>query len=252
VSDSLVAAFAALAGGEGDEISAALLVNQWLEPTLQPASVRAQLDRLTDGAATDQPPWALLAALGFGGNTDDYDNALNSRLDWVVAHRRGIPITLAVLLLQVARNLGHRAVGINFPGHFLARVDDTLIDPFDMCESSEQTWTARLDPALPRAGLFAPASPTMIAQRMLNNLKLQAYRDRALPQALELLDLQLAMAPQDPALLFEQGECWLGLGAQAAASAAFSRALAAGAPPQLRQLIRKRLDRLDPGAETLH
>ena len=77
---------------------------------------------------------------GFRGNRDRYDDPRNSFLNEVLNRRTGIPISLAVVYLEVARRAGLRVAGVNFPGHFLLRAplatptrlaDDVLIvDPF--------------------------------------------------------------------------------------------------------------------------
>ena len=76
----------------------------------------------------------LFGALGFRGNTDDYYDPRNSFLSEVLARKVGIPISLSVLYLEVARRLGIPAAGVAFPGHFLVRVDQAreplILDPF--------------------------------------------------------------------------------------------------------------------------
>ena len=75
----------------------------------------------------------LFRDLGFGGNGDDYYDPANSWLDEVVRRRVGIPITLAVLMLEVGRRVGVPLAGVSMPGHFLVRdkVDpDVFVDPF--------------------------------------------------------------------------------------------------------------------------
>ena len=75
----------------------------------------------------------LFRDLGFGGNGDDYYDPANSWLDDVVERRTGIPITLAVLMLEVGRRVGVPLAGVSMPGHFLVRdkVDpDVFVDPF--------------------------------------------------------------------------------------------------------------------------
>jgi len=79
----------------------------------------------------------LFEELGFIGNRADYYDPLNSYLPVVMETRRGIPITLTLIYMEVLHRLGVRAFGVNAPGHFLAAVDDldtgeyVYIDPFD-------------------------------------------------------------------------------------------------------------------------
>ena len=114
---------------------------------------------------------------GFSGNRDRYDDPRNSFLNEVLNRRTGIPISLAVVYLEVARRAGLRVVGVNFPGHFLLRAplaaharasDDILIvDPFhggaflSEIDCRELLAAARrrrrgLRPDAPRAGHPAP------------------------------------------------------------------------------------------------
>ena len=78
--------------------------------------------------------------LGFSGNREHYDDSRNSFLNEVLDRRTGIPISLAIVYLEVARRAGLRAEGVNFPGHFLLRVPGPsgprrsdaflIVDPF--------------------------------------------------------------------------------------------------------------------------
>ncbi len=69
--------------------------------------------------------------LGFRGNSEDYYNPDNTLLPRVMETRLGIPITLTLLYMLVGHRCGARVEGINFPGHFLARHDGILFDPFE-------------------------------------------------------------------------------------------------------------------------
>jgi len=69
--------------------------------------------------------------LGFHGNTEDYYNPDNTLLPQVLSTRLGIPITLTLLYMLIGQRCGLRIEGINFPGHFLARHDGVLFDPFE-------------------------------------------------------------------------------------------------------------------------
>jgi regulator of sirC expression with transglutaminase-like and TPR domain len=95
-----------------------------------------QATRYREAADTAEDRVRLLAhflggQLGFRGNTDDYYNADNTLLPRVMATRLGIPITLTVLYILIGQRAGIRVEGINFPGHFLARHDGVLFDPFE-------------------------------------------------------------------------------------------------------------------------
>jgi regulator of sirC expression with transglutaminase-like and TPR domain len=125
---------------------------------------------------------ALFTELGFRGNTADYYDPRNSFLREVLDRRVGIPITLAVVTIEVGRRVGVRATGIGFPGHFLVRVherpgdDGEVIDPFnggatlreaDLVELLRRVVgpEARFEPSL-----LEPTTNRQILTRMLQNL----------------------------------------------------------------------------------
>ena len=146
--------------------------------------------RVAEGAGAMDRLRALnqlfFADLGFGGNVNDYYNPDNSYLHRVLHTRRGIPISLAVLWLELAQGLGLNVQGIGFPGHFLVQVtlDEgrVVIDPFtgqslgrgELRERIEEfhpqlPYTPSSD--LPLALYLRPTSPRQILARMLRNLQ---------------------------------------------------------------------------------
>jgi regulator of sirC expression with transglutaminase-like and TPR domain len=93
----------------------------------------AQLDGLAAGVPDATPSGVcrhLFLTEGFAGNTDDYYDPANSHLDEVLDRRRGIPISLAVVLMEVGRRAGVAFEGLNAPGHFLVRTGGRVLDPF--------------------------------------------------------------------------------------------------------------------------
>lgn len=124
--------------------------------------------------------------LSFGGNVNDYYDPDNSYLNAVLRTRRGIPITLAVLWLELAVGLGLNARGVAFPGHFMVKVNlpkgQVLIDPFSGQSLSREELAERLEPFRQRSGMvdefevpmglyLQSAPPREIISRMLRNLK---------------------------------------------------------------------------------
>jgi regulator of sirC expression with transglutaminase-like and TPR domain len=124
--------------------------------------------------------------LGFGGNVNDYYDPDNSHLNAVLRTRRGLPISLGILWLELAQGLGLRAHGVAFPGHFMVKVNlprgQVVIDPVDGQSLSREELADRLEPygrghALTDdsdvpLGLFLQAAPARdIIARMLRNLK---------------------------------------------------------------------------------
>ncbi len=124
--------------------------------------------------------------LSFGGNINDYYDPDNSYLNAVLRTRRGIPISLAVLWMELAQGVGLHARGIGFPGHFMVKVNlpkgQVVIDPFTGQSLSREELAERLEPYKRRSGLvnefdvplglyLQPAPPRDIIARMLRNLK---------------------------------------------------------------------------------
>ena len=126
----------------------------------------------------------LFEEIGFAGNNVQYDDPRNSYLNEVVDRKLGIPISLAVIQMEVTRRLGMPLDGISFPGHFLVRlpVDDGILvlDPYNKGRPvSAEELRERASPHLGGQApddqqllqILAPATHRMILMRMLRNLK---------------------------------------------------------------------------------
>jgi len=179
-------------------VEAALSIAQDDYPALDCQNVLAEIDglaaRLKARIASDAAPMQRLRLLnrfffqelGFAGNVNDYYDARNSYLHFVLQSRRGIPITLAVLYAEIASQIGLHASGVSFPGHFLVKLrmpqGEVVIDPFTGQSMSREALDALLvpyrrregmtgDPQLSLALFLQAASPRQIIARMLRNLK---------------------------------------------------------------------------------
>lgn len=149
--------------------------------------------------------------LGFGGNANDYYDPGNSFVHTVLNSRRGIPITLAVIWLELAQGVNLSVKGIAFPGHFLVKVDlplgQAVLDPLDGKSLSREVLSARLEPFRRRSGLvdeletplglyLQPASGRDIIARMLHNLK-EIYRaQRDWPRMLAIQERLIILLPE--------------------------------------------------------
>jgi regulator of sirC expression with transglutaminase-like and TPR domain len=235
-----------------DELQAACLVAQTLEPKLDFRDLQRRLGVLVDDCDNADEPWLYLQEIGFVGNEDDYAAVENSRIDLVVQSKCGIPITLGVVLLHVARQLGHTTHGVNFPGHFLVRIDADLVDPFHMRRTTEAQWLRGSDVSAEEA--FASASAQTIALRMLNNLKWNFAGLGNWDLALDILDYQIVIDPAAPQLHLERGEFWVSLGAIGAARHCFEEVVALANPlePKIAALAKARLAALSEIKEVLH
>jgi regulator of sirC expression with transglutaminase-like and TPR domain len=228
MTDTQVAAFltAAQSPDAADLVRAALIIPLVEHRVVDPAPTMAELDRLGQrartlmeglgGEATATDRIAALNSLlfdeeGFTGNETRYDDPRNSFLNEVMTRRTGIPITLAVVYLDVAWRAGFDLEGVNFPGHFLVRApqapidlaigEDLLIDPFHRGALLTRADCERLlerhvggDTPFSR-DLLASAHKHEILVRMLTNLKRLYVRFRSFPQAREVTNLLLALDP---------------------------------------------------------
>jgi regulator of sirC expression with transglutaminase-like and TPR domain len=212
----------------GDDLAAAAFAVARVEyPGLDPAPYVALLDDMGATAAsrlgrqreaTDDTVRAFneffYDELGFAGNRERYDDPRNSFLNEVLTRRTGIPISLAVVYLEVARRAGLRVSGVNFPGHFLLRApvagahagttlraDALIIDPFHRGALLSEADCRELlrqhvgDEAAFDRTLLDPATRTQIVVRILVNLKRLYVRMRSFPQARFISDLLLAADP---------------------------------------------------------
>lgn len=184
---------ATAAGDDGGIAPGALVIARIGHPDLAPEPTLAALDALADEIrpriVVSDPPERRAAVLahhlfderGFRGNTDDYYDPRNSFLQHVLTRRVGIPISLSVVYLEVARRLDVPAEGVGFPGHFLVRVDEPgapmlVLDPFHAGAELDQDALVALHRKI--SGADAPMSPSLLAPlpkrkilaRMLHNL----------------------------------------------------------------------------------
>jgi regulator of sirC expression with transglutaminase-like and TPR domain len=182
------------------------ILGERLRPRLRRA--RNDLDRL--GALLD----LLFGEEGLRGNVEDYYDPRNNYLNEVLDRRLGIPITLALICLEVGRRAGVPLEGVGFPGHFLLRLGNhphVLIDPFEAgrlltqrdCEELLTRLTKgemRFDPRLLRT-----SGPRQILHRILNNLR-GVYLNRGeMGRLLPVLDRMLLLDPEDSVSLRERG-----------------------------------------------
>ena len=121
----------------------------------------------------------LFVERGFAGNSTNYYDPRNSLLDVVIASRRGIPITLSIVLIAVGSRLGVGFHGVGLPGHFLVGLDDrneSFIDPFGGGQELDLAGVRNLYHRLHGAdrafgvGMLDPVGPRAMARRMLGNL----------------------------------------------------------------------------------
>lgn len=209
-------------------VEAAASIAQDEHPELDVQSVLAEIDalaaRLSRRVPADAVPLQRLRMLnrfffhelGFAGNVNNYYDPSNSYLHAVLGSRRGIPITLAVLYIEFAQQIGLRARGVSFPGHFLVKLrlnqgqqqGEVLIDPFTGRSLSREDLAEMLEPYRRRHGLadedemplglfLQSASSRDVVARMLRNLKEIHRSNESWVQLLAVQERLVVLLPQD-------------------------------------------------------
>jgi len=157
----------------------------------------------------------LVGEFGYHGDTETYDDMRNANLMQVIERRCGLPVALGILFLNTAQAQGWDIIGLNFPGHFLVRLDcasaRTILDPFNRGQERTAADLRELLKASagPDAELtpdhYAPVDNRDILLRLQNNLKLRHLRAERVDLALEVLEVMLLFAPDEPSLWREKG-----------------------------------------------
>lgn len=222
MSPSIEAALRGFLATDEDPVEGALIVARILDADADVDWARAEVAAIADRVARADPhgsftPADLVAAVageGFKGAGDRYYEVDNSILDRVLRNRRGIPISLGVVLIGVARHLGFDAQGVNFPRHFLVTIDDLLVDPYAVAPTTLENcrkWLA--DNNVSEQGAFDLTRPKDVVLRMLNNARLLIQNGGDFVRALDISDYQLLVVPDYYGLYVERADAWLGLNA---------------------------------------
>ena len=157
----------------------------------------------------------IFEELGFRGNLEQYNDPRNSFLNEVLDRRLGIPLTLSLLFVELARAAGYEACGVGLPGHFVARCvfqgRAILVDPFHSANvitlEDCKDLVAR---STGRSWLFRPetlegATERSMLSRLLMNLK-YAYLGRSdYARALSVVERLLLVTPHDSAEIRDRG-----------------------------------------------
>ena len=157
----------------------------------------------------------LFGELGFAGDTDDYYDPQNSYLNRVLERRRGIPITLSLVYLEIARRIDFPMVGVGMPGHFLMRPTldemEVFVDAFhegevmfpEDCGDRLREVFGR--PVELRPEFFQEVSPRQFLARMLTNLKMIYIRKGDLDHTLAAIERILLLFPEASLELRDRG-----------------------------------------------
>lgn len=261
-------------------LETAVAIAQHDYPRLDVQSTLAEIDamaaKLGRRLAADAAPMQRLRLLnrfffqelGFSGNVNDYYDPRNSYVHCVLETRRGIPITLALLYVELANQVGLDACGISFPGHFLAKVrmpqGEIVIDPFTGQSMSRDALDALLVPYrrrgaksglsdAPLGSFLQPARPREVIARMLRNLKEVFRSSQDAPRLLGIAERLVILLPDAWEERRDRGLVHAALGARFPAMADLAGYLEHAPDAPDRPAIRKRLAELGhDGASRLH
>ena len=208
-------------------VEAAASIAQDEFPKLDTQAVLADLDALAvrlkrrfpvDAVPVQRLRWLnrfFFQELGFAGNVNHYYDPNNSYLHHVLATRRGSPITLAVIYIELATQIGLMARGVSFPGHFLVKLrmhtgqqpGEVVIDPFTGQSLSRDELDELLAPYKRNLGLdgdfdvplglfLQAATPRDVVARALRNLKEIHRNARDWPRLLQVMERLVILLPQ--------------------------------------------------------
>ena len=204
-------------------LEAAISLGQDIEPDLDTQSIIDEIEALGDKLRRRLPADAsamhrlrtlnryFFRELGFAGNVNDYYDAGNSYLHQVLASRRGIPISLALVYIELAGHAGLVARGVSFPGHFLVKLrlpnGEAVMDPFNGRSLSREELEERLEPLRRKQGLVGDfevplglflqsATPRDIIARMLRNLKSIHQQAEDFPRLLAVQHRLVCLLPE--------------------------------------------------------
>jgi serine protease Do len=213
----LQACFLGKADSQVDLAAAALLLAKLDNPEVDVSAYLEELDSLAarakEGSVTDAQSllrW-IFQENGFRGSHDDFQAKSNSYLNEVIDDREGLPISLSVLVLELARRLEIPMAGLPLPGRFVVQArplgketEGTIYDPFDggkalkRLDAENLTGADEMDPRW-----FEPATKLQIIQRMLNNLLRPQLAEES-TAALPYLDALVALDEKDAGSRFSR------------------------------------------------
>jgi regulator of sirC expression with transglutaminase-like and TPR domain len=219
-----LAELAAVDDAELDLLEAALLLGALDHPGVRLVPYRAHLDQIADETAliaqNSDAPVTQAEALsqciafdhGYAGDREAYDDPANANLIDMIDRRKGLPVTLSVLYLGIARRLEWSAAGINHPGHFLLRIGDdknhVIQDPFTDGRLIPLGHTiAGFDTSdVPQIDVSNILSDRGVLVRLLNNVAARAEKSGDLDRALVMHGRMTGIAPHFTLLWWERAK----------------------------------------------
>jgi regulator of sirC expression with transglutaminase-like and TPR domain len=211
---------------------AAVAVAQHAYPDLDVQGVLDQIDqwgnKLKQRITPDTPPIQRLQLLkhffynelGFGPNQNDFYAPENSYLHQIIENRRGIPISLAILMMELGQQIGLNIRGVSFPNHFMMRISlqqgEIIMDPLNGESLSKNQLQEMLDPYLDAKGyrgelslplnVFLRASSSReILSRFMRNLKMIYSEDERWERLLGIQERLVILLPDSAEELRDRG-----------------------------------------------
>jgi regulator of sirC expression with transglutaminase-like and TPR domain len=243
-------------------------------PKLDISGYLTRMDQLAAevGSRLDDQPdaYRFLAALnyvlfkqhGFHGNREDYFDPKNSFLNEVIERKTGIPITLSVLYLEVARRVGLAIDGVGFPGHFLVKCvsdgEEIVIDPFDSGEIRSREHIEKMlfdlygGKVAFQSTLLGRSTKKDILKRMLTNLKAIYFNRNDFVKSLSVLDRLVILDPACAEDVRDRGVAYLKLECYVQARDDFETYLRLRPDAEDAMLVREQLVRMAKEATRIH
>ena len=202
--------------------------------------------------------WAIGRVLyerhGYSGDRDSYDDLRNANLMSVIDRRKGIPVSLGILYAHIARAMGWEIVGLDFPSHFLLRLEGqsmrTIVDPFDqgkvMAPEDLRALTKRIfgSSAEIEQPWFDPTGNRDILLRLQNNIRTRSIQSGELERGAEITRRMIALAPDATNLQRDLGMVEAHIGNVGAAIEALAGYLETGPRGDDKAEVEKMLNKL--------
>lgn len=205
-------------------------------------------------ARADALAQVISGQYGYAGDQASYNDMQNANLMQVIDRRKGLPVALGLLYIIAARAQGWACAGLNFPGHFLIRLElgstRRILDPFNGGVKMEIPQLRSLlkgmagENAELQPEYYQPVSHRDVLLRLLNNIKGRAFQSNDFTRASDILERMRMLSPASPHLGYEHGMVHARLGNVPDALAAMRICIEHADDPKLRQLAEQAVQQL--------
>jgi len=174
------------------------------------ADARERIPALRKGMSENEALARVLADTiankhGYMGDNDTFDDPQNADILRVIDRRRGLPVSLGILYLDIAHRLGAKAQGLNTPGHFLLSIGEgetaKILDPFNggvvLSIDELRPWQPGPGMATPEYG---PVGRREVLLRLLNNIRTRALAGKDMVRSLTIVERMVMVSPRQPDL----------------------------------------------------